>query len=75
MVTPPPPHPPAPPLRPKIAADDVHGCYQDVIGQMLQEQERARASRSEMLSAQTAHLLRIGDQWPAFQELQVRVRC
>lgn len=38
---------------------------------MLQEQERARASRSELLSAQAAHLRRIGDQWPAFQELQV----
>ncbi|CAM9719517.1 unnamed protein product, partial [Hapterophycus canaliculatus] len=50
--------------------DDVHGCYQDVIAKMLEEQERARASRSELLNAQTAHLAQIGDQWPAFQELQ-----
>ena len=52
-------------------ADDVHGCYQDVIAQMLQEQQRARASRSELLNAQAAHLTQIGDQWPAFQQLQV----
>ena len=49
----------------------MHGCYQDVIAQMLQEQERARASRSALLNAQAAHLTQIGDQWPAFQELQV----
>ncbi|CAM9504099.1 unnamed protein product [Scytosiphon promiscuus] len=53
--------------------DDVHGCYQDVIAKMLQEQHRARASRSELLNAQTAHLAQIGDQWPAFQELQAKV--
>lgn len=53
--------------------DDVHICYQDVIAQMLREQERARASRSELLSAQAAHLVQIGDQWPAFQELQAKV--
>lgn len=53
------------------SVDDVHGCYQDVIAKMLQEQQRARASRSELLNAQTAHLAQIGDQWPAFQELQV----
>lgn len=38
---------------------------------MLQEQQRARASRSELLNAQAAHLTQIGDQWPAFQQLQV----
>ncbi|CAM9560602.1 unnamed protein product, partial [Laminaria digitata] len=53
--------------------DDVHVCYQEVIAQMLREQERARASRSELLSAQAAHLVQIGDQWPAFQELQAKV--
>ncbi|CAM9608152.1 unnamed protein product [Ectocarpus fasciculatus] len=53
--------------------DDVHGCYQNVIAQMLQEQERARASRSELLNTQAAHLAHIGDQWPAFQELQAKV--
>ncbi|CBN77978.1 expressed unknown protein [Ectocarpus siliculosus] len=53
--------------------DDVHGCYQDVIAQMLQEQERARASRSQLLNTQAAHLAHIGDQWPAFQELQAKV--
>lgn len=54
-----------------VPADDVHGCYQDVIRQMLSEQERARVARSELLSAQASHLMRAGDQWPAFQELQV----
>lgn len=58
-----------------MLADDVHGCYQNVIAQMLQEQERARASRSELLNTQAAHLAHIGDQWPAFQELQVHQRC
>ncbi|CAB1101581.1 unnamed protein product [Ectocarpus sp. CCAP 1310/34] len=53
--------------------DDVHGCYQNVIAQMIQEQERARASRSQLLNTQAAHLAHIGDQWPAFQELQAKV--
>ncbi|CAM9642486.1 unnamed protein product [Ectocarpus sp. 4 AP-2014] len=53
--------------------DDVHGCYQNVIAQMLQEQEQARASRSQLLNTQAAHLAHIGDQWPAFQELQAKV--
>lgn len=61
---------PPPPLQPETA-DDVHGCYQDVIAQILQEQQRARASRSELLNAQANHLTQIGDQWPAFQQLQV----
>lgn len=62
---------PLPPAA-TIPADDVHGCYQDVIGQMLSEQERARVSRSELLNAQTSHQMWAGDQGPAFQELQVR---
>ena len=68
MFSPDPPHPA--PLH-SSHPDDVHICYQEVIAQMLREQERARASRSELLSAQAAHLVQIGDQWPAFQELQV----
>lgn len=42
-----------------------------MIAEMLREQERARASRAELLNVQAAHLTQIGDQWPAFQELQV----
>ena len=61
--------PPPPPLR---RPDDVHVCYQEVIAQMLREQERARASRSELLSTQAAHFVQIGDQWPEFKQLQVR---
>ena len=44
-----------------------------MIAQIIQEQKRARASQSELLHAQTAHIMRLSDQWPAFHALQVRV--
>lgn len=53
-------------------ADEVHGCYQEVIEHMLAEQERTRASLSQLLDIQSASLTKIGNQWPAFHELQVR---
>lgn len=58
-----------------LPSDEVHACYQDVIEFILAEQERAQASRLALLSAHSTSLMKMGDQWPGIQELQVQIGC